>query len=173
MTAKVKGNAFQFDARAEETLSRFVSHFKKLLVDEATKTANGQPVEPDDLEEAYAAITGRQVDKSTVDAQAIISWALRENRTFEGISYAMTFSLLLVGIIVVVAGIFSGVGATYSVSSLVGGILFALLAFIPFKFAVNSHKHTLAIRMLGVLLERVDDPRKLAAVLQDTLLPSQ
>ena len=169
MTARVQGKDIQLDVRAEETLSRFVSHTKKLLVDEARKIAGGRPVEPDDLEEAYAAITGRQVDKSIVDAQAIISWALRENRTFRAVSYTMALSLLLLGIIVVVAGIFSGVEATYRVSSIVGGMLFELLALIPFKFAVNSHKHTLAIKMLGVLLDRVDDPRKLAAVLHDTL----
>jgi hypothetical protein len=169
MTARVRDKDFQLDVRAEESLSRFVSHTKKLLVDKAIKIADGRPVEPDDLEEAYAAITGRQVDKSIVDAQAIISWALRENRTFSGVSYTMALSLLLLGIIVVVAGIFSGVGATYRVSSIVGGMLFELLALIPFKFAANSHKHTLAIRMLGVLLDRVDDPRKLAAVLHDTL----
>jgi hypothetical protein len=169
MTARVQDKDFRLEVRAEETLSRFVSHTKKLLVDKAVEIAGGRPVEPDDLEEAYATITGRQVDKSIGDAKAIISWALRENRTFIGVSYTMALSLLLLGIIVVVAGIFYGVGATYRVSSIVGGMLFALLALIPFKFAANSHKHTLAIRMLGVLLDRVDDPRKLAGVLNDTL----
>jgi hypothetical protein len=169
MTARVQGKDSQFDVRAEETLSRFVSHTKKLLVDQARKIADGRPVEPDDLEEAYAAITGRQVDKSIVDSQALITWALRENRTFRVVSYTMALSLVLLGIFVVVAGIFSGVEATYRVSSIVGGILFELLALIPFKIAANSHKHTLAIRMLAALLDRVDDPRKLAAVLHDTL----
>jgi hypothetical protein len=169
MTARVQDKESQLDIRAEETLSRFVSHTKKLLVDEARKIARGQPVEPDDLEEAYAAITGRQVDQSIVDAQSIIASALRENRTFTGVSYAMALSLVLLGIIVVLAGIFSGVGATSRVSSIVGGMLFELMALIPFKIAANSHKHTLAIRMLGAILDRVDDPRKLAGVLDNTL----
>jgi len=115
-------------------------------------------------------VTGRHVDKSILDAQAIISQTLRENRAFEWVSYAMALSLFVLGIILVGVGVFAGKGATYSVTSIVGGAVFELLILVPFRFAVNSRKHNIAIRMLGILLDKVDDPRKLTAVLQDTFL---
>ncbi len=170
MMGKPKGEDIRLDSRAEETLSHFVSRLRELLIDEASKAAGRRPIESNDLEEAYIVVTSRHLDKSILDAQAIISQTLRENRAFEWVSYAMALSLFLLGIILVGVGIFSGKGAAYSVTSIVGGALFELLILIPFRFAVNSRKHNIAIRMLGILLDRVDDPRKLTAVLQDTFL---
>jgi hypothetical protein len=56
------------------------------------------------------------------------------------------------------------------VTGIVGGSVFELLILVPFRFAINSRKHNIAIRMLGILLDKVDDPQKLTAVLKETWL---
>src|SRR5271157_2053664 len=137
MMGKPKGEDFRLDSRAEETLSHFVSRLRELLIDEASKAAGRRPIESNDLEEAYIVVTSRHLDKSILDAQAIISQTLRENRAFEWVSYAMALSLFLLGIILVGVGIFSGKGAAYSVTSIVGGALFELLILVPFRVAVH------------------------------------
>jgi hypothetical protein len=40
----------------------------------------------------------------------------------------------------------------------------------PFRFVINSRRHNIALRMLGLILNRVDDPKKVAPLLKDTFL---
>jgi hypothetical protein len=163
------GEDSRHEAEIEETIRRLEGEFRELLSARAGMVARGG-VESKDLEAAFEILTGRHVDKSILDAQAIVSQALRENRVFEWLSYAMALSLFVLGIILVGVGIFAGKGATYGVTSIVGGAVFELLIIMPFRFIINSRKHNIAIRMLGILLDKVEDPKKLAALLQDTFL---
>ena len=50
------------------------------------------------------------------------------------------------------------------------GSIVELLILIPFRFAINSRRHNISLRMLGLIINRVDDPKKLAPLLKDTFL---
>jgi hypothetical protein len=110
MKERPKDEDFPLDPQAREAFSHFLARLRELLLEEANKAAGGRPIESHDLEDAYEALTGRHVDKSILDAQKIISQALRENRTFEWVSYLMALSLFVFGIILVGAGVFAGKG---------------------------------------------------------------
>jgi hypothetical protein len=103
------------------------------------------------------------------EAQAVISQALRENRVVEWISYGMALVLFLVGLIVLAAGIVHGDAGT-RLGSFLGGSIMELLIVVPFRFAINSRRHNIALRMLGLVLNRVDDPKRLAPLLRETFL---
>lgn len=156
------------DAESEQTMSQMLGEVRELLLARARKTSPGSLIGVDDLELAYKDLLNRQGGPDSFDAQAIISLSLRENRVFEGLAYAMAVLLFVMGAGLVAAGVFAGSDASYRVSSIVGGSLFQVLLLIPFRFAIQSRKHNIALRMLGILLDRNDDPRKLAEILKNT-----
>jgi hypothetical protein len=81
----------------------------------------------------------------------------------------MAVILFVFGLILLSVGLVNGDLAT-RVGCLVGGSVVELLILIPFRFAVNSRRHNIAMRMLGLIINRVDDPKKLAPLLKDTFL---
>ena len=103
------------------------------------------------------------------DSQAIISQALRENRLIEWVSYFMSIVLFAFGLMLLYQGAFSSDTGT-RVGCLLSGSIVELLILVPFRFAINSRRHNIALRMLGLIINRVDDPKKLAPLLKDTFL---
>ncbi len=156
------------DFETEQTLLQMLGQFKELLVAKARQTATSNPIGVDDLELAYKDLLSRPGGPDVLDAQAIVSLSLRENRIFEWLAYAMAVLLFVMGAGLVGAGVFAGTDASYRVSSIVGGSLFQVLLLIPFRFAIHSRKHNIGLRMLGILIDRADDPRKLAEILKNT-----
>jgi len=82
----------------------------------------------------------------------------------------MAAAMFVFGLALLCIGIFADDSATYRVASIVGGSVVELLLLLPLRFAINSRRHNIAIRMLGILLDRVDDPKKLSTLLKDTFL---
>jgi hypothetical protein len=103
------------------------------------------------------------------DAQEVISQALRENRSIEWISYGMALVLFVSGLLLLGFGVAKDDVAT-RVGAFVSGSIIELLILIPFRFAINSRRHNIALRMLGLILNRVDDPKSVAPLLKETFV---
>jgi len=158
------------DPLATRALQRFVSDLRDALLVEANRVSNHDRVTDDDLHEAYKRLSFPNQDTlAFADAQAVISQALRENKAFEWFSYGMAVVLFLFGLVLLGAGVASADAAT-RIGALCGGAVVEILILIPFRFAINSRRHNIALRMLGLILNRVNDPKKVAPLLKDTFL---
>ena len=158
------------DPSANLAFQQLVADLREALLTEAQRTSVGGRITDDDLMLAYKRLSYPTKDSMQfADAQAVISQALRENRVFEWVSYGMGMILFVFGLILLSIGLVNGDLAT-RVGCLVGGSVVELLILIPFRFAVNSRRHNIAMRMLGLIINRVDDPKKLAPLLKDTFL---
>ena len=158
------------DPSATEAFQGLVADLREALLAEALRTAVGGRITEDDLLLAYKRLSYPSKDSiQFADAQAVISQALKENRIIEWVSYMMAVILFVFGLVLLSVGLVSGDVAT-RVGCLLGGSVVELLIFIPFRFAINSRRHNIALRMLGLIINRVDDPKKLAPLLKDTFL---
>lgn len=158
------------DTSANRALAGLVSSLRDALVLEAIRLSSDSHVTDVDLYQAYQRLSYPNKDSlAFADAQAVISQALSENRTFELISYGMAIVLFVFGLVLLGAGVASADAAT-RVGALFSGSIVELLILIPFRFAINSRRHNIALRMLGLILNRVDDPKKVAPLLKDTFV---
>lgn len=158
------------DPSANEAFQQLVAGLREALLAEAQRISVGGRITDDDLYEAYKRLSYPSKDSiQFADAQSVISQALRENRVIEWVSYVMAVILFFFGLVLLSVGLLNGDVAT-RVGCLVGGSVVELLILIPFRFAVNSRRHNIAMRMLGLIINRVDDPKKLAPLLRDTFL---
>jgi len=158
----------QLDERAQRELTRITGELRRLLLDRAGRLAEGRRITADDLDQAYSQLgfPNRELE----DAQAIITRTLRENRVSEWVAYVMALVLFSLGIVLLLAGVFGSQDVTYRITSIVSGSVVELLLLVPFRWAINCRRHNIAIRMLGILIDRVDDPKKLTTLLKDTFL---
>ncbi len=155
---------------ANQALQELVADLREALLSEAQRTAGSGRISDDDLLLAYKRLSYPAKDSlQFADAQAVISQALTENRVFEWVSYTMAAILFVSGLALLSAGAVSGDVAARTGCLLAGSIV-ELLILVPFRFAVNSRRQNIALRMLGLIINRVDDPKKLAPLLKDTFL---
>jgi hypothetical protein len=158
------------DPSANEAFQGLVADLREALLSEALKTAVGGRITDEDLLLAYKRLSYPTKDSiQFADAQAVISQALKENRIFEWVMYVMAVILFVFGLVLLSVGLLNGDLAT-RVPCVVGGSVVELLILVPFRFAINSRRHNIALRMLGLIINRVDDPKKLAPLLKDTFL---
>jgi hypothetical protein len=158
------------DSSATRILQELVADLRDSLLVEANRSSNDDHITDDNLYQAYDRLSFPNKDSlAFADAQAVISQALRENKAFEWVAYGMAVILFLFGLILLGVGVASADAAT-RIGALCGGSIVEVLILIPFRFAVNSRRHNIALRMLGLILNRVDDPRKVAPLLKDTFL---
>ncbi len=161
-----KSGEYQLDPEADAAVDEVVQQFRGLLISETRKLAVGEPLHPQHLEDAYRNLMRPRLG----EAQATISQTLRENRVIEFISYGMASVLFLFGLVLLAIGVVGDDAVAFRVASIAGGSVVELLLLLPLRFAMNSRRHNIAIRMLGILLDRVDDPKKLSTLLKDTFL---
>lgn len=155
---------------AREALQGCLSDLRDCILIEANKHSDGSSIDEDDVYRAYKRLQYPTKDSlQFADSQAVISLALRENRFFEFISYSMAVVLFLAGLTLLAIGAFVSDVAT-RVGFLVSGSIVEVMILIPFRFAINSRRHNIALRMLGMIINRVDDPKKIAPLLKDTFL---
>lgn len=149
------------DRSATEAFQRLSEDLRETLLAEASRSAKAGPITGDDLYLAYQRLQYPNRDIARfADAQSVISQALQENRTFEWIAYAMAAILFAFELVLLGCGVSHDDIAT-RVASLVSGSLVELLILVPFRFAINCRRHNIALRMLGLIINRVDDPKKL------------
>jgi hypothetical protein len=158
------------DPSATRALQGLVSDLREALLVEANRLSDDNYITDDDLVRAYKRLSFPNRDSlEFADAQVVISQAMRENRLFEWVSYGMAVVLFLFGLVLLGVGAAPGDAAT-RVGALSGGSIVEILILIPFRFVINSRRHNIALRMLGLILNRVDDPKKVAPLLKDTFL---
>jgi hypothetical protein len=158
------------DPSATKVLPYLVSNLRQALLVEANRLSSADHVTDEDLEQAYRGLSFPDRESlQFADAQAVISQALRENRVVEWVSYGMAIVLFVFGLVLLGVGVARDDVAT-RIGAFVGGSVVELLILIPFRFAINSRRHNIALRMLGLILNRVDDPKKVAPLLKDTFL---
>jgi hypothetical protein len=168
MTKQGDSSESPLDAAAAKRLVEVIEDFRWRLVAK-TSMRHGE-VTPASLDATYEWLLEPSLGfREIQDAQAIVSQALRENRAIEWVSYAMSLVLFVFGLNLL------GVGATSDdlatrIGALSAGAIVELLILVPFRFAIHSRRHNIALRMLGIVLDRVDDPKKLAPLLKDTFL---
>lgn len=154
--------------KAERTLNRFVADLRTFLLDSANGFADGDQITDECVERAFKRLSFPTKDQLAIaDAHAAVSQAFRENRIIERIAYAMAVVLFVYGLILLSNGIGSDTAAP-SFGHLASGTIVELLILVPFRFAVNARRHNIALRMLGLVLNRVDDAKTLAALLKET-----
>jgi hypothetical protein len=160
------------DPEALRAFQDLVGDLREALLNEAAKLAPDGHITDEHLIAAYKVLSYPSRDSlQFADAQAIISQALRENRLIEWVSYVMASVLFGFGLILLSIGTFAGDVATRS-GCLAAGTIVELLILVPFRFAINSRRHNIALRMLGLIINRVNDPKKLAPLLKDTFVSS-
>jgi hypothetical protein len=170
MSKPSEGPETLLDPSATRAFQDLVSGLREALLSEASRIAAGDKISDEDLRVAYHRLNFPTKDSlQFADAQAVISQALRENRVIEWVSYGMAITLFVVGLILLLSGAVSP-NVTTRVGCLIGGSIVELLILVPFRFAINSRRHNIALRMLGLIINRVDDPKKLAPLLKDTFL---
>ncbi len=158
------------DPEALQAFQDLVDGLRESLLAEADKLSSDGHITEDDLLAAYKVLEYPSRDSlQFADAQAVISQALRENRLFEWISYGMAIILFLFGLFLLGAGAVAS-DVTTGVGRLAAGSIVEMLILVPFRFAINSRRQNIALRMLGLIINRVDDPKKLAPLLKDTFL---
>jgi len=158
------------DPSANQAFQELVADLREALLSEAQRTSVGGRITDEDLLSAYKRLSYPTKDSlQFADAQTVISQALKENRIIEWVSYVMAVILFIFGLILLSAGAFNS-DVTTRVGCLLGGSIVELLILVPFRFAINSRRHNIALRMLGLIINRVDDPKKLAPLLKDTFL---
>lgn len=158
------------DPSATKALQELASELREALLSEAAKFSREGRITDEDLALAYKRLSFPSRDAMAFDnAQAVISQALRENRVIEWVSYAMAVVLFVFGLGLMSFGVANGDIAT-RIGCIISGSIIELLILIPFRFAINSRRHNIAMRMLGLIINRVDDPKKLAPLLRDTFM---
>ncbi len=156
------------DPSARTELPGLLSTLRETLLWEANRLSTTEVITDDDLIRAYKKLS--YPDKTSLqfaDAQAVISQALRENRAFEWISYGMALVLFVFGLVVLYSGV-ANADVSARAGAFFGGSIVELMVLLPFRFAINARRHNIALRMLGVILNRVQDPKQVAPLLKDT-----
>lgn len=170
MSEPSKNRETLLDPSADDVFQELVAGLRQALLAEAQRIAVGGRITDDDLMLAYKRLSFPTKDSlQFADAQAVISQALKENRVIEWVSYVMAVVLFVFGLILLTVGAASSDVAS-RVGYLLSGSMVELLILVPFRFAINSRRHNIALRMLGLIINRVNDPKKLAPLLRDTFV---
>lgn len=96
------------------------------------------------------------------DAQKLVTAAFKENRFVEWIGYSMAVVLFFVGVGLLLYGAIGVTDVGSRVASFVGGSVAELVLLIPLRLSINARRHNFGLRILGHLLDRVDDPALLS-----------
>lgn len=158
----------QLEPGAAKALRELIADLRESLLSRAAEQSNQSEITEEALYEAYRQFAFPSQDELVhAGAQRIVSQALQENRAVEWVSYAMAIALFLFGMTLFSVGVFHGDAAT-RISAFTGGAVVEILIILPFRFAINSRKHNMALRMLAIVLDRVKDPKMLAPLLKET-----
>ena len=159
------------DASCARALPDVLARLRDDLIREAARLSSGNLVTEDELYCAYSKFSRSQAQGNSVaEAQLVVSRALRENRMVEWGSYGMAFVLFVFGLVLLSLGVVQG-DVGIRTGALLSGSVAELLILLPFRFAINSRRHNIALRMVGYVLSFAQHDGKLAAaLLKDTFV---
>lgn len=153
----------QLDPDADEPLFAAREVFHDLLLKEAARLSRGQPILAVHIKQACRNLLDVELRG---DVQAIISRALRENKSIEWIAYFMVIALFGLGAVLIAFGLLSTGDIPSRIPTLIGGAISHVLLLPALRFAINARRHNLAIRLFGAALERAETPKTLTLVLE-------
>lgn len=164
MARKKTPNLSPLSPFARGALENLLEAFRQLLLVEASRLAAGQA----EIQEAHIRGAYRNLidPESRADVQSIISRAIRENKAIEWLAYVMIAGLFSLGGGFIGIGLFGSAESAARLPQLVGGSVVAVLLLPALRFAINARRHNIAIRLFGVVIERVRTPKALAALLE-------
>jgi hypothetical protein len=167
---KAQPRKMKFSPDAPATLQQLADALREeLLVDACDISTDGE-ITGDDLAIAYRSLSHRDSEaRKREDAQSVITRALRENWNLEFCSYVMAVLLFVFGLTLLTVGVFSADSAT-RIGAFIGGSTIEVLILIPFRVVINSRRHNIALRMLGLVLNRVRDPSELAPLVREVFV---
>jgi hypothetical protein len=151
------------DDDAEDAIRVLVEEFRHRLEEEALEIKGARKatwVSATHVRTAYRRLTTPAGGRT--DAQKLITTAFQENRFVEWTGYGMALVLFLLGVSLLVYAVIGPVEVAGRVASLVGGSVAELVLVIPLRFSINARRHNFALRILGLMLDQVDDPSLLA-----------
>jgi len=149
---------------ADIELDKVLDRLRDLLKAKSSQLSRTRTASAYDVRHAFDEFMCGDRSPKFADAQKIISQALDENRRLERISYWMAVVLFLSGLVILIAGVAFG-DSTARSGALFSGSIVEMLILMPFRVIVNSRRENIALNMLGIILDRVDDPQKAATLL--------
>lgn len=169
MAKKTGPGPTPLEGDANTVLDQRVAAFRLRLIATAEEIYSsrgaGGGISADDVQAAYQGLTAPDSSLRS-DAQKNVAIAFKENRSFQIIGYGMALALFGFGLFLLGYSAFGPTDAVGRVASLVGGSFAQILLLIPLRFAVNARRNNFAIRILGYLLDQVDDPQLLAELIR-------
>lgn len=148
-----------------------VAEFRSLVLHKAEFfTASGAPSlrKADILAAADEILSGAIGQNQKTRAFDVITRALYENRQAETAAQFMAVILFGFGLVLFLVAVCNSDAGT-RISAMISGAAVEFLVVLPFTVIVNIRRHNLALRMLGLVLDRVEDPVKLAPLLKELL----
>ena len=153
------------DAVLEQWVVDFRDRLKTLTVQIHYASSRGGEITPEEVETAYHQLMA-PANRSRSSAQENVTIAFQENRFIQMAGFGMALALFVFGMLMLGYSAFGPTDAVGRIASLVGGSFAEILLLLPLRFAVNARRHNFAIRILGNLLDRVDNPRLLAELIR-------
>jgi len=164
-----RGHRKPLEPNAAAELQQILDGLRRTIIDKAEQVSAGAAIQSDDLAWAYRVTVefGEEPPRweTAKGSQAIISAALRENRICEVISYLLAIAIFAAGLSLVISAGFGDAPLESRIGSLVAGAVLEIVFLVPLRIAVNSRRHNIALRVLGLLIDKVDDPEKLVGLL--------
>jgi hypothetical protein len=157
------------EADANTILEQRVGDFRQRLMATAEElysaSRQGGGITGAHVEAAFRRLTDLATSPRSA-AQQNITTAFPENRFIQIAGFGMALTLFGFSLFLLGYGAFGPTDAIGRVASVVGGSFAQVLLLIPLRFAVNARRNNFAIRILGYLLDRVDDPELLAELIR-------
>jgi hypothetical protein len=168
------------DASAARQLKSLLDSIQQTLLRDAVKLSRGDSITEDDLYNAArpllspdseAAEFGGRLQKNLrrVKAKSVIEKSIRRNRPYELMALVCSVLLFLLGLLLILWAVLFSEQSLEVVARLVGGVVCGGLLLVPFRYAVEIHRHNVALDLLGHVLDQCDDESSLAAALQALL----
>jgi hypothetical protein len=169
----------QLSQEASDALEHFAGKLLELLEaiareKSAAKREAGQ-VGAEDVQAAFVRMRAA-VMRPRTKARRMIASAIAENRKVAFIASAMMIILFCFGLTVFGYGVFGHADENARLAGVLGGSIMQLLLIMPLQLAVNARRHNFGIRILGFLLDHVEDPALLADLIRhllEAILPKQ
>lgn len=153
------------DAVLEQRVADFRDRLKTATFQIHYSSNRGGEITPEEIEAAYHQLMA-PTNHSRSSAQENVTIAFRENWFIQMAGFGMALALFVFGMVMLGYSAFGPTDAVGRIASLVGGSFAEILLLIPLRFAVNARRNNFAIRILGYLLDRVDNPRLLAELIR-------
>lgn len=164
------------DASAARYLKLLLDSVRQTLLRDALEISDGDSIREDHLyfaakplmaRDSVGGEFGKRVQKNLrrVRAKSVIEKSIRRNRPYELMALVFSVLLFILGLLLILWAALFSEQSLEIVARLVGGVVCGGLLLVPFRYAVEIHRHNVALDLLGHVLDQCDDDVNLAAAL--------